>query len=53
MRQIILILAIALAVGTPQSRADMIAYNMTGTITQVMAARYSSLGVGDQISWTI
>jgi hypothetical protein len=53
MRYTILVLTIVLTAGATQARADMIAYNMTGTITQVMAARDSSLGVGDQISWTI
>lgn len=52
MRYSLLILAVALSAGTTKARADLIAYNMTGTITSANDG-YSSFAVGDHISWTL
>jgi hypothetical protein len=54
MRYPLLVLAIALTAGTTKARADLVTYNMTGTITE--AQRYPSslpFAVGDHISWTV
>lgn len=53
MRYTILILAVTLTAGTTEARADMVAYNMTGTITNAWNAPNSSFAVGDHISWTL
>ncbi len=56
MRHTILVLAFALVAGSTQARADMVYYNMTGTITSVQVSPSSpsaSYAVGDHISWTL
>lgn len=53
MRSTILVLAVALMAGTTQVRADLVTYNMSGTVTSVQASDYSSFGVGDHITWTL
>lgn len=53
MRYTILALAVALVAGTTQAHADLVTYNMSGTVTSVQTAGYSSFGVGDHITWTL
>lgn len=52
MRHTILGLAVALAAGTTQARADLVTYNMNGTITSATDG-HSSFAVGDRVSWTL
>jgi hypothetical protein len=52
MRHIILVLTVALVAGTRQAHADLVTYNMNGTITSATDG-HSSFAVGDRISWTL
>jgi hypothetical protein len=51
MRQVILALTVAVMAGTTQARADLVSYNMSGTITY--ASGSSSFAVGDRVTWTL
>ncbi len=60
MRHTILILALALATGTTQARADMVYYNMSGTVTAADFFWAPSatpppppVAKGDHITWTL
>lgn len=52
MRDHLLVLSVALAAGTTQAHADIISYNMTGTI---QTANYPNMpyAAGDHITWTL
>ncbi|HTU17526.1 MAG TPA: hypothetical protein VMG10_05635 [Gemmataceae bacterium] len=57
MRYPLLVLALALTEGTTQTRADMISYNMTGTIDTTNGSSNPAAGlpfnVGDHVTWTL
>lgn len=56
MRRSLLVLAVALTVGATHARADLVSYNMTGTITAVdvdTGLNHPLLAVGDHITWTL
>ena len=58
MRYITLVLAVALVAGTADARADLVFYNMTGTITSTISpppytGQGAAYAVGDHISWTL
>jgi hypothetical protein len=55
-RSTILVLAVALAAGTTQARADFVTYNLTGTIKTTYSysgANTLPFSPGDHITWTL
>lgn len=55
MRHAILVLAVALTAGTTQVYAELVTYNMTGTITSAgsYTGQFPSFAVSDHINWTL
>ncbi|HEY7315334.1 MAG TPA: hypothetical protein VH643_38740 [Gemmataceae bacterium] len=58
MRYITLVLAVALVAGTAEARADIVLYNMTGTITSALSpppfnGDGAAYAVGDHLSWAL
>lgn len=54
-RSLYLAFALVLVAGNTKARAEMVAYNMTGTITSMnpYSFQFPSFAVGDHISWTL
>jgi hypothetical protein len=53
MRRTILVLAVALVAGTAEVRADLVTYNMSGTILDAWNGSNSTFSKGDHLTWTL